>query len=526
MSKFSIQKLIEHTQNLSERNDKTQILLEFINYLYSIVNINSGVVFLTEDNNLLRLEIKIGLPDEWINFEQLSSLDINQIKDFIFFNERQSFQSPQLKKFLLKKYALEKNIIFIPLGWQEKFLGLIILEHKTEELFSINLIKLAAHQTSLSLKYALAYEELEKLDQVALVLNSSLKIKATYPLFIKELKKLVEFDRLTITIPDKEKKELLVYAEFEKGSTINTKVPLNGSAPAIVINTSNYLIEDDLAVLKLFHEDDQLYTLGHRTALRLPLISKGNVIGTLNVSSKKPSAYEQKHINLLTALCNRISCYVENALVFDVINKQLYEIMQEIKINHEAILEAFMIVLDAKDSGTKGHCYRVVQYTKILAEKLGISGEELDNMLTGALLHDIGKVTIPDAVLFKTGQLDDKEWEIIRAHPKVGYEIVSKIEFFKEASQIVLNHHERFDGKGYPEGLKGTEIPPGARIFAVADAFDAMTSDRPYRKGMALEDAKNELLRCSDLQFDPQVVEIFIDCFEEFGSSFTVSERK
>ncbi|MCP4149735.1 MAG: response regulator [bacterium] len=173
-------------------------------------------------------------------------------------------------------------------------------------------------------------------------------------------------------------------------------------------------------------------------------------------------------------------------------------------------LRALVTALDTRDEETQGHSLRVVKYTLKLAELMGWGDEEEIKVLEyGSLLHDIGKIGIPDAILRKPGALTDAEWDVMKTHPKVGYKILHKIEFLEEAAQIVLHHHEKFNGFGYPSRLKGEEIPIGARIFAVADTVDAMTSSRPYRNALTFEIASEELLKHSGTQFDPQVVEAF-----------------
>jgi putative nucleotidyltransferase with HDIG domain len=173
-------------------------------------------------------------------------------------------------------------------------------------------------------------------------------------------------------------------------------------------------------------------------------------------------------------------------------------------------LRALVIALDTRDEETQGHSLRVVKFTLKLAELMGISDpEQLKVIEYGALLHDIGKIGIPDAILRKPGKLTDEEWDVMKTHPSMGYKILHKIEFLEEASQIVLHHHEKWNGTGYPKRLSGTDIPLGSRIYAVADTVDAMTSDRPYRKALSFEIAAEELRKHSGEQFDKDVVDAF-----------------
>ena len=173
-------------------------------------------------------------------------------------------------------------------------------------------------------------------------------------------------------------------------------------------------------------------------------------------------------------------------------------------------LRALVTALDTRDTDTQGHSLRVVKYTLKLAELTGLKDEkELKVLEYGALLHDIGKIGIPDAILRKPSQLTKEEWQIMETHPIIGYKILNKIKFLEEASQIVLHHHEKWNGSGYPDKLKGENIPVGSRIFSVADAMDAMTSMRPYRKALTFTHAINELRKNSGSQFDPDIVEAF-----------------
>jgi putative nucleotidyltransferase with HDIG domain len=166
--------------------------------------------------------------------------------------------------------------------------------------------------------------------------------------------------------------------------------------------------------------------------------------------------------------------------------------------------------LDLKDAETEGHCRRVTAFTIAIAREMKVDPILLPQIARAAFLHDIGKMAIPDQILRKPGPLTPEEREVMRTHCDIGYKMVTRIPFLKEAAEIVLSHQEYFDGTGYPRGLRGDEIPLGARIFAVADAVDAMISDRPYRKALPIAHAREEVERCSGTQFDPKVVEVFM----------------
>jgi putative nucleotidyltransferase with HDIG domain len=181
----------------------------------------------------------------------------------------------------------------------------------------------------------------------------------------------------------------------------------------------------------------------------------------------------------------------------------------EIELSYDATLKALMAALDAKDEVTEGHCERVARLTLHLAREMGIPDEQMIDIERGALLHDVGKIGVPDAVLKKPKELNDMEWEAMRKHPLLAGLMVSKIGFLEGSMPILLYHHERYDGTGYPFGLTADKIPLEARIFSIVDAYDAMTSDRPYRDAMSHEAAMAEVEANSGLQFDPDVVEAF-----------------
>ncbi len=184
--------------------------------------------------------------------------------------------------------------------------------------------------------------------------------------------------------------------------------------------------------------------------------------------------------------------------------------MQDLERSYDTTLEAMGDALDLRDAETEGHSRRVTAYTIELARALGLNADELRVIARGAFLHDVGKISTPDAILLKPGKLDDAEMTIMREHCQRGYDMVRKIPFLRDASEIVYAHQESFDGSGYPRGLAGEDIPLGARIFAIADTLDAMTSDRPYRKGRSFEDASAEIARCAGRQFDPVLVQVFL----------------
>ncbi len=193
-------------------------------------------------------------------------------------------------------------------------------------------------------------------------------------------------------------------------------------------------------------------------------------------------------------------------------NGDILGMAEQLRQTYDGTLEALVSALDARDRETKGHSLRVAKYMMEVAYHIGIppGTEEWIDMQRGGLLHDIGKIGVSDTILHKPGPLTEEEWVDMRRHPKIGHDMIRDISFLSGAAAIVMAHHERFDGKGYPRGLAADEIPLGARIFVLADTFDAMTSDRPYRKALSVEASREEIISCSGTQFDPHCVQAFL----------------
>ena len=196
------------------------------------------------------------------------------------------------------------------------------------------------------------------------------------------------------------------------------------------------------------------------------------------------------------------------------INEELKEKNSELEKAYLESIETLRYTVEAKDSYTRGHSDRVSEYSVLIGKHLGLSEEDLKILRIGGLFHDIGKIGVPDAVLLKEGKLTDDEYSEIKNHPSIGKQILSNATIFKDMIPIVYYHHEKYDGTGYPERLKGHEIPYFARITAVADTFDAMTSNRSYRKALPLDVVRAEIERCSGTQFDPDIAKVFLDILD------------
>ncbi len=193
----------------------------------------------------------------------------------------------------------------------------------------------------------------------------------------------------------------------------------------------------------------------------------------------------------------------------------LEDLLRDLRESYDATLDAMVSAIESRDCETKHHCRRVQSYAVLLGQRMGMTPEQLMDLSYGALLHDVGKIGVPDSILLKPGKLTEDEWSTMRTHTLIGYKMISRIKFLKGAADIVLYHHERWDGRGYPYGIAGNDIPLGARIFSIIDALDAITSKRTYKEAIPLENARREIERCAGAQFDPAVVREFMKVADE-----------
>jgi putative nucleotidyltransferase with HDIG domain len=244
-----------------------------------------------------------------------------------------------------------------------------------------------------------------------------------------------------------------------------------------------------------------------RSILCAPLKIKNELIGVIYVENRaRAGIFQESELGLIKAFADQAAVAIDNAQLFE----NLQASNRELQEAYQATLEGWVQALDMRDKETEGHTQRVTILTERLARSMGMEGAALINIIRGALLHDIGKMAIPDGILLKPGKLTDDERALIQKHPQYAYDMLKRIEFLSPAIDIPYCHHEKWDGTGYPRGLKGEEIPFAARIFPVIDVWDALISDRPYRKGYPQAEVLERIKADSGKHFDPRVVEAFL----------------
>jgi HD-GYP domain-containing protein (c-di-GMP phosphodiesterase class II) len=239
----------------------------------------------------------------------------------------------------------------------------------------------------------------------------------------------------------------------------------------------------------------------------VPLMAKGRVLGVLEMFHRSPHKPDKDLQNFLVMVAGQAAIAIDSSMMFS----ELQRSNVELSLAYDATIEGLSRALDLRDKETKEHTFRVTDITVKLATRLGIKQSELIHVRRGAILHDIGKVAIPDQILFKPGPLAQEEWEIMRRHPDIAVELLSPVSYLEPALDIPHWHHEKWDGSGYPDGLRQEEIPFAARLFAVADVYDALTSNRPYRSAWSKWDAIEYIEDQAGTHFDPRVVPEFLD---------------
>jgi len=280
-------------------------------------------------------------------------------------------------------------------------------------------------------------------------------------------------------------------------------------------------LHGDQVVEQIREFDKSLYILlltGHKDlAPPLETLKKLDIQGYC----EKSSDFEQLLLLIQSGLKS-----VDQMKLINRINDELADKNDELEKSYMDTIGILRQTVEAKDPYTRGHSDRVSEYSVLIGQKLNLDDKTLHTLKIGGLFHDIGKIGIPDSILLKESKLDDDEYSQIKNHPSIGAHILGDVAMFKDIIPIVLHHHEKFDGHGYPSQLKGEDIPYLARIAAVADTFDAMTSKRSYRNALPLDVVKDEIKRCSGTQFDPAIAEVFLDILNnDYGKIQEIQEK-
>ncbi|MDP3305870.1 MAG: GAF domain-containing protein [Erysipelotrichaceae bacterium] len=366
----------------------------------------------------------------------------------------------------------------------------------------------AIHRIRLFDKNIRHIEQLQALRNIDMAISGNLDLRVTYRVILDEVARLLNVDAAAI-LRINSHTGLLKYEAwrgFRHTSTAKLNLSIGeGLAGQAALSrktvqaASRSDFQNDLVQgPHLEKEEAEIY-------YAIPLINKGRIEGVLEIFHREPLNESEEWLEFLETLAGQTALAIDNAeLVHNLANTN-FKLIQ----SYDNTIKGWAHALDLRDKETEDHSQRVMEMTIGIAQKMGMNEEELAHVRRGALLHDIGKMGIPDAILLKPGPLTEEEWKVMRMHPVYAFEMLSSIEYLRHALDIPYCHHEKWDGTGYPRGLKNEEIPLAARIFAIVDVYDALTSDRPYRKAWSKETALEYIRMESGVHFDPKLVDMF-----------------
>lgn len=396
--------------------------------------------------------------------------------------------------------------------------------------FEARLVPMHHQQTAIFIRNITKYKEAEekakrRLDRMAalraidLAITASRDLNLTFSILLSQVVSQLGVDAAAILLLDKSN-HLLTYAAsigFRTSALHFTKLRLGeGYAGQAALERKNIHIRGlnkrrtDFLRSPLFMEE------GFVIYYAVPLIAKGEVLGVLELFHRTVLQTDEEWLDFMNMLAGQAAIAIDNALLFNRMERANTELV----LAYDATIEGWSRALDLRDRETEGHTQRVTEMTVNLAQEMGISESDIRHIRRGAILHDIGKMAIPDQILFKPGPLTPEEWQIMRQHPILAVNLLKSISYLAPALDIPHYHHEKWDGSGYPVGLAGTHIPLPARLFAVVDVYDALTSNRPYRQAWSHEETVKYIYAQAGKHFDPEIVQVFLKTMEKFGKKF------
>ncbi|MFN8412283.1 MAG: GAF domain-containing protein [Anaerolineales bacterium] len=367
----------------------------------------------------------------------------------------------------------------------------------------------AIHSARLREETVRRFEHLQALRSVEHVISSSIDLRLTLKILLNHTITQLGVDAASVLLLHPQRKVLQFGAAqgFRTRLIEGADVHLNDGYAGRAVMERRVVRVPDRSKIVNNEPFLQLWDREEFTGyICMPLIAKSEVKGVLEVYLRKPFNPDDEWLGFLETLAGQAAISVDNTQLFD----NLQSANVELAIAYDATIEGWSHAMDLRDKETEGHTKRVTQLTLQLAKAMRIPDKDLLHVRRGALLHDIGKMGVPDKILLKPGKLTEKEWKIMRQHPVFAREMLEPIHYLRASLDIPYSHHEKWDGTGYPRGLKGEQIPLVARIFAIADVWDALTSSRPYRKAMSKREALAYIKKQKGIHFDPQVVDIFL----------------
>ena len=368
---------------------------------------------------------------------------------------------------------------------------------------------IAIHRTRLHEQTQLRLRHVQALYEIDMAITSSKDLSVTLNILLQHLIAQMHLDAAAILLvnPHTLRLEYVAVRGFRSKAIEHSTLPIGAGYAGRVALECRTLFIPNLAGVESPPPDSYLLpTEKFRSYYGAPLVAQGQVKGVLEIFHRTPFDPGPESLEFLQSLAAQAAVAIDNAELF----KNLQRSTLDLALAYDATIEGWSGALDLRDKETEGHSRRVADVTLQLARILGVTDANLAHLRRGALLHDIGKMAIPDSILLKPGPLTDEEWQIMRRHPTFAYELLSPIAYLRPALDIPYCHHEKWDGTGYPRGLKCEQIPLGARLFAVVDVWDALRSDRPYRAAWRETQVREYLKSVSGTHFEPRVVEAFL----------------
>jgi PAS domain S-box-containing protein len=412
-----------------------------------------------------------------------------------------------------------RSAISLPLHAEERIIGVMHIWYANIHTFTEGekrLLTAVSNMAGSALQRARLHEEtqrrlerLSSLQNIEQVITSSLDLRLIMNILLGHILQQLKVDAAAVLLyqPELQSLEFVAGQGFHTQTLQFTRLRLGeGLASRVALERRIVQISDLDQIRTGFLRSPEFQTEGFVAYIGVPLIAKGNIIGVLEIYHRQPLEPDREWMEFLRALGGQAAIAIDNTRLFEDLQSSNLQLRQA----YDATIEGWAQALEMRDMETVGHSHRAVDLTLELARMMGIEESQLAHVRRGALLHDIGKMGVPDAILQKSGSLTEEEWEIMRQHPLNAYTWLAPILYLQPALDIPSCHHEKWDGSGYPRGLKGEQIPLAARIFAVVDVWDALTSDRPYRKAWSKRKALDYIEKQSGKHFDPVVVETFL----------------
>lgn len=350
-------------------------------------------------------------------------------------------------------------------------------------------------------------KELSALYEVGKTVNSTLHLDEVLKLITRKAAKIMNASSCSLRLLNDSRQELILRCAYGLNDSlykVKKSLKIGESIAGRVVKEGRPYIINDLQKERHYKYPHLARQKGLRSLVTVPLVQKNKIIGVLSIYNKKPARYTDEDVKLLSMFASQVAIAIENA--------RLYEETQTGYLN---TIKTLSNIIDAKDSHTYGHSERVMAHCMDMAEELCLPDSDKEILKYASLLHDVGKIGIDVGILRKPSKLSEEEWKIMFMHPVLGSGIVEQIGFLNDLAPIILHHHERYDGKGYPGKLRKEKIPLSARMLSVADAYESMVSDRPYRKALSLKKARQELIKGKGTQFDPKIVMIFLRALDK-----------